>query len=419
MTARHDLRINGDRLWSSLMTHARIGALDNGGICREALTTADRDGRDLFGVWCRAAGLDVAYDQLGNMFATRAGTDARRPPIACGSHLDTQPCGGKFDGILGVLAGLEIARTLQDAGIQIAHPLTVINWTAEEGSRFSPSMAGSGVYAGIFPRSAAERWTDRDGTGFIEALRAIGYEGSEPVGLRTFRAYLELHIEQGPLLEARNTSIGIVTGSQDMRCYAITIVGAEAHAGTTPMDVRLDPVSAFTRIFSACETYARSISDARCTVGAINVEPGSHSVIPRELSFLIDLRHPNNNQLLKMLSVLRSALEAERARGHAITCNETWSSPAIAFDADCVSAVRQAADVCGYSAGDIVSGAGHDAVYVARVCPTAMIFTPCKDGISHNAAESITPEDAERGANVLLQAILHLDKTYEQQERTS
>ncbi len=409
MSPGRSLRVDGDRLWSSLTEHGRIGATPDGGICREALTDADRRGRDLFGSWCRDAGMDLSVDELGNMFATLRGEKDDNLAIACGSHLDTQPTGGRFDGILGVLAGLEVARTLRSSGFPLRNPLTIVNWSAEEGSRFVPSMAASGVFAGVFPRTDAEKWVDRDGTSFVEALKAIGYDGSEPVGKRSFRAYLELHIEQGPVLEAREEAIGIVTGAQDMRCYSVTISGREAHAGTTPMASRLDPVSAFTRMASTCEAHARAISDSRFTIGSISVKPGSHSVIPSELSFLLDLRHPDTDQLTKMLAVFESAADNERERGHEVVCREIWASPGLAFDRDCVSAVREAARQCGYSACEIVSGAGHDAVYVARVCPTSMIFTPCKNGISHNPAESISPLDAERGANTLLHAILHLD----------
>ena len=404
----NDLRVDKARLWDSLMTHAQIGARDDGGINREALTPEDGKGRDLFADWCRDLGMEVAVDALGNMFATYAGTDNDLLPVALGSHLDTQPCGGKFDGVLGVLAGLEVVRTLHDAGLRTRRPITVINWTSEEGSRFVPSMAASGVYAGIFSMDEARTWTDREGIGFIEALRDIGYEGAEPVGDRKFAAFLELHIEQGPVLERKGAMVGVVTGAQAMSYNTVTIRGRESHAGTTPMDMRLDPVGAFTRIAAACYAKANATKDARFTVGLIDTTPESHSTIPNTVEFTLDLRHPKADVLADLIATYEAAAEVERALGFDIERDEFGASPELVFNETCVNAVRDAVKTCGYSAMELVSGAGHDAVYVTHVCPTAMIFSPCKDGISHNPAESITPEEAEAGANVLLQAALTL-----------
>lgn len=410
MTSHSGLRVNGPRLWDALMTHARIGATPEGGINREALTEADRQGRDLFAHWCGAEGMEITIDELGNMFATLQGSEAELLPLAFGSHLDTQPTGGKFDGVLGVLSGLEVIRTLRAAGVKTRHPLTIVNWTAEEGSRFVPSMAASGVYAGIFPRSDVGTWADRSGIRFIDALSAVGYAGPEPVGERRFAAFLELHIEQGPALEAGGRQIGFVTGAQAMSFNTVTISGREGHAGTTPMEARLDPVAAFVRIASACDAKARAITDARFTVGLIETQPGSHSVIPRELSFTLDLRHPKAERLAELIATYEAAAETERQRGYRIVRDEFGASPELAFDAGCIAAVQRAAKTCGYSWQNMISGAGHDAVYVARVCPTAMIFIPCAGGISHNPAESITPTEAEAGANVLLQSVLNLDR---------
>jgi N-carbamoyl-L-amino-acid hydrolase len=404
------LRIDSHRLWQSIAEHGRIGATPEGGLSREALTEADKDGRDLFAQWCREADMDVAVDELGDMFATRPGSEAGRLAIATGSHLDTQCTGGRFDGVLGVLAGLEVSRTLRDAGATLRHPLTLVNWTAEEGGRFKPSMAASGVYAGVFTQAEAQKWADAEGTGFLAALESIGYRGSEPVGRRRFRALLELHIEQGPVLERERKQIGVVTHAQAMSFCNVSIQGRPSHAGTTPMEARLDPMSAFVRIAAACEAMARSVPNARFTVGAIEAEPGSHSVIPRQVSFTLDVRHPLQRELGRLLDGFESAAHAERARGYAVTRTEFGSSPELPFAPQCVAAVREAAATCGYSSMDIVSGAGHDAVYVARVCPTGMIFVPCLDGVSHNPAESITEEQAAAGANVLLQAILALDQ---------
>jgi len=403
----NDIKVNGERLWRRLMDHAKVGARDDGGINREALTQADRIGRDLFAQWCRELDLEVSVDQLGNMFATYAGREEVEA-IGLGSHLDTQPYGGKFDGILGVLAGLECVQTLYENGIRPRRPITVINWTAEEGSRFVPSMAASSVYAGIFPADAPDSWIDANGIRFRDALREIGYEGPEIVGERRFAAYLELHIEQGPILEMNGATVGIVTGVQGMSFSNVIIGGREAHAGTTPTEVRLDPVTAMTRIFVACDELVRQTPDARFTVGLIETEPKSHSSIPREVRFTLDMRHPDQAVLDRLLDRFESAAAAERERGFRVERDEFNMSRALRFDAKCVDAVRTAAARVGAASLDIVSGAGHDACAVALVCPTGMIFSPCKDGISHNPIESITPHEAETTANVLLLAALEL-----------
>jgi len=391
------------------MTHSRIGATADGGIDRESLTEADRQGRDVFAGWAQSAGASVMWDDLGTMYATVQGEDPTLLPIAFGSHLDTQPTGGKFDGVLGVLGGLEVLRTLRAAGVRTRHPLCLVNWTAEEGGRFPVSMAASGVWAGVFPASDADRWVDANGVHFRDALRAIGYEGQESAGARRFRAWLELHIEQGAVLDDSGTTIGIVTGGQAMRFATVTISGRESHAGTTPMEIRLDPVSAFVRIATACEASARAVADGRFTVGLIEVDPGSHSVIPRKVTFSLDLRHPSQTGLDHLSAVFEKAVLAERSRGHAVNICENGGSLELSFNPACVAAVRAGVRITGYEACDIVSGAGHDAFHIARICPTAMIFIPCRGGISHNSAESITPQEAACGADVLLHAILTLD----------
>jgi N-carbamoyl-L-amino-acid hydrolase len=405
-----DLRVNGARLWTSLMEHARIGGTPDGGINREALTEADRQARDLFATWCRAEGMDVAVDELGNMFATLAGSDPNLEALAVGSHLDTQATGGKFDGVLGVLGGLEVVRTLRESGVRLRHPLTVINWTAEEGGRFVVSMAASGVFGGIFPLSDAASWRDAEGVRFLDALRSIGYAGKEPVGARRFAALLELHIEQGPILDSAGEQIGVVTGSQGMSFSTVTIEGRASHAGTTPMSSRLDPVAAFVRLAGTCQQEAEAMPDARFTVGLINTWPGSHSVIPKTVTFTLDLRHPKAEGLRALFDVYEKAAEAERQRGFRVVCEEFGSSPVSAFDAGCIEAVRESAIELGYRWRDMVSGAGHDAIYAANATPTAMIFVPCRNGISHNPAESITPDEARAGTNVLLKALMKLDR---------
>jgi beta-ureidopropionase / N-carbamoyl-L-amino-acid hydrolase len=392
------------------MEHARIGGTPDGGINREALTETDRQGRDLFAKWCRAEGMEVATDEVGNMFATLPASDPSLKAIALGSHLDTQATGGKFDGVLGVLGGLEVARTVRESGVKLRHPLTVINWTAEEGGRFEPSMAASGVHAGVFTMADAATWQDAEGVKFLDALESIGYAGSEKAGQRRFSALIELHIEQGPVLDHSGDQIGVVTGAQGMSFNTVTITGRASHAGTTPMPSRLDPVGAFLRIASSCQQEAEATPDSRFTVGVIKTWPGSHSVIPKTLTFSLDLRHPKADGLQALFGVYEKAAEAERQRGFKVDLEENASSPVFPFDARCVSAVRDSARESGFRWRDMVSGAGHDSIYAGRVTPAAMIFVPCRNGISHNPAESITPNEAEAGANVLLQTLLKLDR---------
>ncbi|MEO0382669.1 MAG: Zn-dependent hydrolase [Pseudomonadota bacterium] len=407
-TASKDLRVSQERLWDSLMTHATIGARSDGGINREALTLEDKAGRDLFASWCRDLGMDIVIDSLGTMFATYAGHEPELKAVAIGSHLDTQPFGGKFDGVLGVLAGLEVVRTLHDAGERTRRSITIVNWTGEEGSRFVPSMAASGVYAGVFSSQDATAWKDAQDIGFLEALCAIGYDGTEMVGERKFAAFLEAHIEQGPVLEASGATIGVVTGAQAMSFNTVAITGRESHAGTTPMDMRLDPVAAFTRMSAALYDKSEQFSDARFTVGLVRTTPQSHSTIPRSLEFTLDLRHPKAEILAELIATYETLASDERTRGFDVVRTEFGASPELQFDLACVAAVRAASDACGYASQELISGAGHDAVYVARVCPTAMLFVPCKDGISHNPAESIMPNHAAAAANVLLHAAVRL-----------
>ncbi|PHS19300.1 MAG: Zn-dependent hydrolase [Blastopirellula sp.] len=401
-------QVNVDRLWATLMTHAEIGKLESGGICRETLTDVDKQGRDLFVQWCRDESLDVGIDEMGTIYATRPGTNSSLDPIAIGSHLDTQPTGGKFDGILGVLGGLEVIRTLNRAGIQTRRPITLINWTNEEGSRFQPSMVSSGVYAGVLTMADVAEIADADGIGFFEALEKIGYTGNEPVGARKFHSYLELHIEQGPVLEDEDTMIGVVTGAQAMSWNRFTVRGRESHAGTTPMSSRLDAMASANRLIARSFDLGNGIDDGRATVGVVRTEPASHNTIPHTVHFTLDMRHPDDVELARMIADLEVAVEEEHALGFEVSREEFGTAPAVRFDETCVDAIRDAAVEMGYSHRDIVSGAGHDAVYVSRVCPTAMVFTPCAGGISHNPIESITPEQAKAGVDVLLGATLRM-----------
>ncbi len=402
-----NLKIDGARLWDSLMEMARIGATEKGGVNRLALTDLDRDSRDLFTRWCEAAGCTVSVDAIGNMFARRPGRDDSLPPVMTGSHLDSQPTGGKFDGAYGVLAGLEVVRALNDAKVETDAPVEVVVWTNEEGSRFAPSMIGSGAFAGVFDLEESLAITDRDGNSMDGELNRIGYKG-EGCGGRPATAYFEAHIEQGPILEDRAKIIGIVSGAQGQRWYEITLTGRESHAGPTPMAVRRDALVGAAAIVTAVNKIGHDFQPGACaTVGMIESRPNSRNVIPGEVFLTIDFRHPDDDRLAAMNDALQDAAEAAaEANTLELDFNQIWSCPATVFDADCVGAVRKGAEIGGYAQMDIVSGAGHDAVYMARVAPTGMIFVPCEDGISHNEIENATPDDIAAGCQVLLHAIL-------------
>jgi len=403
-----NLRIDAQRLWDTLMETARIGATPKGGIKRLTLTDLDRQVRDWFVEKAKEAGCEVGVDSMGNIYATRPGTDNSLPPIVCGSHLDTQPTGGKYDGILGVLAGLEVIRTLNDAGYETRRPIMVVDWTNEEGSRFAPAMLSSGVYGGAFTQDWAYARADAEGKTFGEELERIGYKGAEPVGEREFGAFFELHIEQGPILEAEEKTIGVVTDGQGQRWYNVTVTGRESHAGTTPMPLRRDALVGAARLVEAVHRIALDHApDAVGTVGVLDIAEPSRNVIPGTVTFTVDLRHPDDDQLSRMDAALKGAAESVGDDlGLEVAIEPIWHFPPVAFDRDCVDAVRKAAEDGGYSWREIVSGAGHDACYTARRCPTSMIFVPCENGISHNEIENATMEDCAAGANVLLHAML-------------
>ncbi len=402
-----NLRINADRLWNSLMEMARIGATQKGGVCRLALTDLDRQSRDLFTRWCEAVGCTVAVDAVGNMFARRPGRDPDKPAVMTGSHLDSQPTGGKFDGAYGVLAGLEVLRTLHDLNIETEAPVEVVVWTNEEGSRFAPAMMGSGAYAGVFSLEDTLAKTDEAGQSFGSALQAIGYQG-EGLGGRPCAAYFEAHIEQGPILEANEKTIGVVTGAQGQRWYEITLTGQEAHAGPTPMARRKDALVGAAKVVTAVNEIGLALQPGACaTVGMLKVHPASRNVIPGECWLTVDFRNPDDKQLLEMDRRLRAAVDkAAREGGLTSKVEQIWEFPATPFTPELVDAVRRGAAQGGYKHQDIISGAGHDAIYMARVAPTAMIFVPCEEGISHNEIENATPADLAAGCNVLLNAIL-------------
>jgi beta-ureidopropionase / N-carbamoyl-L-amino-acid hydrolase len=402
------VKIAGDRLWQSLMDLARIGATEKGGNCRLALTALDGQGRDLVVGWMKDAGLSITVDQVGNVFGRRAGRDNDRAPVMTGSHLDTQPTGGRFDGCYGVLAGLEVMRTLDDRGIVTQAPLELAIWTNEEGSRFVPVMMGSGAFAKKFPLDTALDARDAAGKRVRDELEAIGYAGSAPVGGRPIGAYFEAHIEQGPILEGHDKVIGAVTGSLGLRWYDVTVTGMEMHAGPTPMAVRRDALFAATHLMQDVIHIANSKQpNGRGTVGAATVSPGSRNVIPGKVSFTVDLRHDDAAMLESMDAALRASCRRTEDRFRvAVALQEVQYFKPTPFDAELVGLVRDCARAAGFEPMDIVSGAGHDAVFIAGVAPAAMIFVPCKDGISHNEVEDAKPEHLAAGCDVLLQAIL-------------
>jgi len=407
-----DLQVNGERLWNTIMETARFGGTDKGGICRLTLSDADRQVRDWFVKQCEAAGCTISIDEMGNIFARRPGKVNTLPPIAIGSHLDTQPSGGKFDGIAGVLCGLEVLRTLNEAGYITTAPLELIDWTNEEGSRFTPPMLASGVFAGVFERDFTYAIEDRDGKKFVEELERIGYRGGHKCGDHKLGAYFELHIEQGPVLEAENKMIGVVTGMQGQKWYEVTVTGQDAHAGSTPMHLRHDAMVACARMVEAIQRIALDHAPlAVSTVGLVVVRPNSRNVIPGSVFFTVDLRHPDDKVLSQMDRELREKVDTiAREADVAAKLVNNWNAASMEFDRECIAHVRNAAGKLGYRHRDMISGAGHDAVYIARVAPTGMIFIPCEHGISHNELENTTPEYIAAGANVLLHTIMAYDE---------
>jgi beta-ureidopropionase / N-carbamoyl-L-amino-acid hydrolase len=403
-------RINGDRLWSRLMALGEIGATAQGGCNRQALTDGDLAGRRLFADWAAAAGCRVRVDAIGNLFVRRAGLEDTFPVVLTGSHLDTQPTGGKFDGVYGVLAGLEVIEALNDAGMTTVHPIEVGVWCNEEGCRFPMAMMGSAVWSGRLPLDTAHALTDRSGRSVRQELERMGIATDAKVPRQPVKAALEVHIEQGPVLEQRAKTIGIVTGVQHMSRHEVIVLGQEAHAGPTPMDMRRDPVRVLAEVLPAIYAAARERGpDARLTVGVIETSPGSPNTVPGRLRFTIDVRHPDLRQYgtlrFEVDRLVRGALKHHDLEGD-IRC--VWEAPGVVFHADCVDAVRRATAALGLGSLEMVSGAGHDSCNVAAVAPTAMIFVPCAGGLSHNEAESAMPSDLEAGANVLLQAMVAL-----------
>ncbi|MBX3723032.1 MAG: Zn-dependent hydrolase [Turneriella sp.] len=404
------LQVNGERLWQSLMEMAKIGATQKGGCCRITLTDEDKAGRDLFVQWCKDAGCSVEIDEVGNIYARRAGKDNSLPPVMTGSHLDTQPTGGKFDGVYGVLSGLEVIRTLNDQKIETLHPLEVVVWTNEEGTRFAPAMMGSGTMVGKFSLAETLEKKDIHGKIFGEELKRIGYAGKRPAKPQAIHAFFETHIEQGPYLEAEKKEIGVVILGQGQRWYDVSIQGRESHAGPTPMHLRKDALVAAAKMITKVNEIALAHQPYACgTVGFVQVFPNSRNTIPGQVKFSIDFRHPVDEQLTSMDQAIKATVAELNLEGVVeVELKDFWYYPPIAFDKKCRQAVQDAADAFGYSSMEIVSGAAHDACYIAEIAPTGMIFIPCDDGISHNEIENIEPGQALQGCNVLLHAMLQV-----------
>ena len=403
-----NFRINGDRLWDALMEMAKIGPGVAGGNNRQTLTDEDAEGRRLFQFWCEAEGMTMGLDKMGNMFARHEGTDPSLPPVMVGSHLDTQPTGGKYDGVLGVLAGLEIVRTLNETGVKTKHPIEVVNWTNEEGTRFSPPMMASGVFTGMHTLEWAYAREDADGKSVGDELARIGWIGDEEVGAREMAAFFELHIEQGPILEDEGIEVGVVTHGQGLNWLQVTLTGRESHTGSTPMPKRKNAGLGMARITQLVDEIAWSHApNAVGAVGHCDVYPNSRNIIPGKVVFTIDFRAPEQEIIDDMESRMRHGAEKIcEDLGLNMEIEQAGKFDPVKFDDNCVSAVRNAAVRLGYTHRDLVSGAGHDACWINRVAPTAMVMCPCVDGLSHNEAEEITKDWAKASTDVLFHAVL-------------
>ena len=403
-----NFKINGDRLWETIMEMAKIGPGIAGGNNRQTLTDEDAKGRALFQKWCDEANLSMGIDKMGTMFARREGTDPDALPVYVGSHLDTQPTGGKYDGILGVLGGLELIRSLDDMNIKTKHPIVLVNWTNEEGTRFAPPMMASGVFAGVHTLDWAYAKEDSDGKKFGDELKRIGWIGDEEVGSRKMKAFFELHIEQGPILESEGKDIGVVSRGQGLNWLQVTLTGRESHTGSTPMPMRRNAGLGMAKITSLVHEIAMSHQpDAVGAVGHCDVYPNSRNIIPGKVVFTIDFRSPSFDT--------QDDMERRLHEGAKEICNnldlqleieKVGHFDPVTFDEGCVSTIRRAAERLGYSHRDIISGAGHDACWINKVAPTAMVMCPCVDGLSHNEAEDISQDWAVAGSNVLFHAVL-------------
>lgn len=410
-----NLRINGDRLWESLMEMAKVGPGIAGGNNRQTLTDSDKAGRELFQRWCAEAGLTMGVDKMGTMFMTRPGTDPDALPVYVGSHLDTQPTGGKYDGVLGVLAGLEVVRSMNDLGIKTKHPIVVTNWTNEEGARFAPAMLASGVFAGVHSLDYAYDRKDMEGKRFGDELARIGWVGEEEVGARKMHAYFEYHIEQGPILEAENKAIGVVTHCQGLWWLEFTLTGREAHTGSTPMAMRVNAGLAMARIMEMVQEVAMDAQPGAVGgVGQVKFSPNSRNVLPGTVIFTVDIRSPDRAKLDGMRATIE-ARAAEICAELKVGCSveAVGHFDPVTFDPTLVGRVRGAAEKLGYSHMNIISGAGHDACWAAKVAPSTMIMCPCVGGLSHNEAEEISKDWAAAGCDVLLHAVVETAEVVE------
>jgi beta-ureidopropionase / N-carbamoyl-L-amino-acid hydrolase len=404
------MRVNAERLWQMLMDMAKIGATTKGGNTRLALTDEDISGRALLLEWAKQINLSIHYDEVGNLILRRSGQNQTALPIAMGSHLDTQPKGGRFDGIYGVLAGMEVLQHLEEQNIVTDHPLELVVWMNEEGARFTPAMMGSAAFAGVLPKQQVYDTTDKNGISVYSELVRTGQLGDYPLA-RPFQAYYEAHIEQGPVLERNQISIGVVTGGQAILWLDVETQGKAAHAGTTPMNMRKDTMVGTAEMIVAIEKcILEKFPQGLVTFGEMQVANSSRNTIPGQIQWTIDLRHPDD-AALKAMEIETTAILSRLAmeRDLEVRVSQHWLSPATYFDPTCVATVQDAVNSLGYSNQTIVSGAGHDAINIAKHCPTTMIFIPCIDGLSHNEAEDIYMQDAAQGADVLLNAILNYD----------
>ncbi|WP_075995535.1 Zn-dependent hydrolase [Salaquimonas pukyongi] len=403
-----NLKINGDRLWDSIHEMAKIGPGIAGGNNRQTVTDEDGEGRKLFQKWCEDAGCTMGVDEMGTMFMTRPGTDPDALPVYVGSHLDTQPTGGRYDGVLGVLAGLEIVRSLNDLNIKTRHPIVVTNWTNEEGTRFAPAMMASGVFAGVLEQDDVYQHTDANGLKFGDELERIGWKGEEEVGARKMKAFFELHIEQGPILEAEGKDIGVVTHGQGLRWIECTVTGKESHTGSTPMPMRKNAGRGLALVTELVHQIAMdNAPNAVGAIGHIDIYPNSRNIIPGKAVFTVDLRSHELDRLNGMVDrLMKEAPALCEGIGVSFECAIVGQFDPPEFDHGCVKAIRDAAERLGYSHMDIISGAGHDACWINRVAPTAMVMCPCVDGLSHNEAEEISKEWAAAGADVLFHAVV-------------
>ncbi|MCH7295652.1 Zn-dependent hydrolase [Acinetobacter higginsii] len=414
------MRVNAERLWQMLMEMAKIGATDQGGNTRLALSDEDIAGRALLLEWAEKINLSVHYDEVGNLILRRAGRNESALPIVMGSHLDTQPKGGRFDGIYGVLAGMEVLQRLAEEKISTEHPLELVVWMNEEGARFTPAMMGSAAFAGVIPKQQIYDSTDKQGISVFAELVRTGQLGNYPLA-RPFQAYYEAHIEQGPVLEKNEISIGVVTGGQAILWLDVETKGRAAHAGTTPMNLRKDTMVGTAEMIVALEQcILEQFPEGLVTFGEMQVANSSRNTIPGQIQWTIDLRNPDDAQLTAMEQATHQLLHSLAAqRDLEISISQHWLSPATYFDRTCVATVQDAVDSLGYSNQTIVSGAGHDAINIAKHCPTTMIFIPCINGLSHNEAEDIYANDAAQGADVLLNAILNYDKQHAAQDSSA